>query len=56
MALLAGLLTAACCHGAFAAAAAAAAAAVEPGTGSLSIYGSRFADEPFVAKHTGPGG
>ncbi|WIA23923.1 hypothetical protein OEZ85_013565 [Tetradesmus obliquus] len=25
------------------------------GTGSTSIYGSRFADEPFVGKHTGPG-
>jgi peptidyl-prolyl isomerase H (cyclophilin H) len=25
------------------------------GTGSLSIYGSRFADEPFIGKHTGPG-
>ena len=25
------------------------------GTGSASIYGSKFADEPFVAKHTGPG-
>jgi len=25
------------------------------GTGSLSIYGSRYADENFTAKHTGPG-
>ena len=25
------------------------------GTGSLSIYGSRFPDEPFIGKHTGPG-
>uniref|UniRef100_A0A7R9VH19 Peptidyl-prolyl cis-trans isomerase n=1 Tax=Chlamydomonas euryale TaxID=1486919 RepID=A0A7R9VH19_9CHLO len=25
------------------------------GTGAMSIYGSRFADESFVAKHTGPG-
>lgn len=25
------------------------------GTGSLSIYGSRFADEAFLGKHTGPG-
>jgi peptidyl-prolyl isomerase H (cyclophilin H) len=25
------------------------------GTGSTSIYGSRFADEAFVGKHTGPG-
>ena len=25
------------------------------GTGSTSIYGSKFDDEPFVAKHTGPG-
>lgn len=25
------------------------------GTGSISIYGSKFADEPFIGKHTGPG-
>jgi peptidyl-prolyl isomerase H (cyclophilin H) len=25
------------------------------GTGALCIYGSRFADENFTAKHTGPG-
>ncbi|KAK9841050.1 hypothetical protein WJX81_007748 [Elliptochloris bilobata] len=25
------------------------------GTGCLSIYGSRFADESFAGKHTGPG-
>mmetsp|Transcript_41251 Transcript_41251/g.105488 ORF Transcript_41251/g.105488 Transcript_41251/m.105488 type:complete len:186 (-) Transcript_41251:14-571(-) len=25
------------------------------GTGSTSIYGTKFADEPFVGKHTGPG-
>ena len=25
------------------------------GTGALCIYGSRFADESFAAKHTGPG-
>ena len=25
------------------------------GRGGKSIYGSKFADEPFVAKHTGPG-
>lgn len=25
------------------------------GTGALSIYGSRFADETFEGKHTGPG-
>lgn len=25
------------------------------GTGSLCIYGSRFEDENFIAKHTGPG-
>ena len=25
------------------------------GTGSLSIYGTTYADEPFVAAHTGPG-
>eukprot|EP00775_Hariotina_reticulata_P009519 gene9519-9684_t len=24
------------------------------GTGSMSIYGARFADEPFIGKHTGP--
>ncbi len=25
------------------------------GTGCVSIYGSKFADEDFTAKHTGPG-
>ncbi|CAI5463387.1 unnamed protein product [Closterium sp. Yama58-4] len=25
------------------------------GTGCISIYGSKFDDEPFIAKHTGPG-
>lgn len=25
------------------------------GTGSMSIYGSRYADEPFIGRHTGPG-
>jgi peptidyl-prolyl isomerase H (cyclophilin H) len=25
------------------------------GTGCLSIYGSRFPDEGFAARHTGPG-
>lgn len=25
------------------------------GTGSISIYGSKYADENFTAKHTGPG-
>ena len=25
------------------------------GTGCLSIYGARFADESFTGKHTGPG-
>jgi len=25
------------------------------GTGSFSIYGTRYADENFIAKHTGPG-
>ena len=25
------------------------------GTGSLSIYGTTYADEPFLAAHTGPG-
>ena len=25
------------------------------GTGAMSIYGSRYADENFTAKHTGPG-
>lgn len=25
------------------------------GSGSISIYGSKFEDENFIAKHTGPG-
>jgi peptidyl-prolyl isomerase H (cyclophilin H) len=25
------------------------------GTGCVSIYGSKFDDEPFVGRHTGPG-